>query len=64
MVSLEGESSEKEVDGVLLCLGMPNGIPYHVWYIYYRDREEHMSHQGYNGHLMLHGIDGEGYYCT
>ena len=45
-------------------LGKPNDIPYHVRSIYQRDREEHVSRQGKNGHLMLYGMGGEGKQCT
>ena len=53
MVSLESKSSEKEVDGILVCIGLPNDISNHVWCINHGDREEHVSRQGENDYLML-----------
>ena len=43
VVSLESESSEKEVDGILVCIGLPNDISNHVWCIHHGDREKHVS---------------------
>lgn len=60
VVSFEGESSEQEVDGMLVCLMISNDIPYHVRYINHRNREEHVSRQGQNFLLMLYGVGGEG----
>jgi len=64
VVSFESKSSEKEVDGMMLCLGIPNDISYHVRRINHRDREEHVIRQGKNCELMLYRLGEEGDHCT
>lgn len=64
VVSFEGERREKEGNGMMLCLGMPNDIAYHVRRINHRDREEHVSRQGQIFQLMLYRLGGEGDHCT
>lgn len=49
---------------MLVCMGLPNDIPYHVRCINRRDREENGSRQGNNSHLVLYGVGGEGDHCT
>ena len=60
VVTFESECSEKDVDGMFVCMGTPNDIPTQALSIKYEDREDHMSRQGENSHLMLYGIGGEG----
>ena len=43
MVSLERDSSENDVEGTEVCMGLPNDFPCHVWCIIYWDSEEHLS---------------------
>ena len=62
MVSLERDSSENEVEGTEVRIGMSNDFPHHVWCINNGDSEEHVSGQCENGHLMLYGVRGEGEY--
>ena len=64
MVSLQSESSENEVEGMEVCMGLANDFPHHVWCINHGDREDHVSCQGENGHLMLYGNGGEGEDCA
>ena len=47
-----------------MYMGFSNVFPHQVWCMNHGDREEHVSSQGENGHLMLYGVRGEGEDCT
>ena len=64
MVALESKSSENEVEGIELCMGLSNNFPHHVWCMNLWDGEEHVCCQGENGPLMLYGVGGEGEDCS
>ena len=64
IVSLESDSSENEVEGTGVRMGLSNDFPHHVWCMNNGDSEEHLSGQCENGHLMLYGVRGEGEDCT
>ena len=64
MVSLERDSSENDVEGTEVRMGLSNDFPHHMWCMNNGDSEEHLSGQCENGRLMLYGVHGEGEDCS